>query len=632
MLRGGTVVYEDSPLVSAVRHGRVLVIDEADKAPLEVVCILKSLAEDGEFTLGDGRAILQRSRMPPQLDGQDDPSLLPIAAGFRMIVLANRPGFPFLGNDFYRECGDVFASHAVETPDVASEVELLRFYGPSVPEDTIVKLLGLFSELRRMVDAGTLAYPYSTRELVRLIQHFDMFPDDDPDEVFSNVFAFDWHDRKLRDTLADVLHSFGVGSGSGRPEAIRVGDVNRKLPKGFKTAKHLDSGENASEDGVGRKHPGDVGVRDYDDPEDRSGRRHKPMRERADNWDGRQHIGEGPWAGGSGGTGNAGLGGRAGPFRQDVGQDLVILTEEQQREIPDEWHEAAKKLADEAYAHRLQDLEMSAFEEKEYAAAREAVAAQIQAMRLVLQSHEARERERAWLKQQTHGELDDTRIVDGIVGARNVYLRRGEADSLGSEQELPKRIKFVLDVSGSMYTFNRIDRRLQRLQETAIFIMESFSGLEHKYDYSMVGHSGTGPEAELLVPWGKPPSSAKEQLALVRRMAAHAQYCHKGDHTLEATDRAIKDIVRSPADEYFVFVVSDADLARYGITPQSWNQILLQDRRVSAYALLISSNTDEAEQIRDGLAPGHGFVCDDNDLLAVTFKQIFQATMLKNQA
>ena len=29
------VVYQDSPLVSAVRHGRVLVIDEADKAPLE---------------------------------------------------------------------------------------------------------------------------------------------------------------------------------------------------------------------------------------------------------------------------------------------------------------------------------------------------------------------------------------------------------------------------------------------------------------------------------------------------------------------------------------------------------------------------------------------------------------------
>ena len=50
MLQNGVVIYQDSPLVSAVRHGRVLVIDEADKAPLEVVCILKSLAEDGDLT------------------------------------------------------------------------------------------------------------------------------------------------------------------------------------------------------------------------------------------------------------------------------------------------------------------------------------------------------------------------------------------------------------------------------------------------------------------------------------------------------------------------------------------------------------------------------------------------------
>ena len=66
-LVNGVVIYEDSPLVSAVRHGRVLVIDEADKAPLEVVCILKSLAEDGEFTLADGRTIMKPERVPSQV-------------------------------------------------------------------------------------------------------------------------------------------------------------------------------------------------------------------------------------------------------------------------------------------------------------------------------------------------------------------------------------------------------------------------------------------------------------------------------------------------------------------------------------------------------------------------------------
>ena len=33
----GVIVYEDSALVKSVQHGRVLVIDEADKAPVEVL-------------------------------------------------------------------------------------------------------------------------------------------------------------------------------------------------------------------------------------------------------------------------------------------------------------------------------------------------------------------------------------------------------------------------------------------------------------------------------------------------------------------------------------------------------------------------------------------------------------------
>lgn len=41
MVRDGVVVYEDSPLVQAVRQGHVLVIDEADKAPTHVTCVLK---------------------------------------------------------------------------------------------------------------------------------------------------------------------------------------------------------------------------------------------------------------------------------------------------------------------------------------------------------------------------------------------------------------------------------------------------------------------------------------------------------------------------------------------------------------------------------------------------------------
>lgn len=74
-------------------------------------------------------------------------------------------------------------------------------------------------------------------------------------------------------------------------------------------------------------------------------------------------------------------------------------------------------------------------------------------------------------------------LVDGIAGAKNIYKRRAEdPNALGrGGQLLPKRIKFVMDLSGSMYTFNRMDGRLDRLLEIAVLIFEAFDGFEHKY-------------------------------------------------------------------------------------------------------------------------------------------------------
>lgn len=44
--------------VKAVKLGHILVIDEADKAPTNVTCILKTLVESGEMILADGRRII----------------------------------------------------------------------------------------------------------------------------------------------------------------------------------------------------------------------------------------------------------------------------------------------------------------------------------------------------------------------------------------------------------------------------------------------------------------------------------------------------------------------------------------------------------------------------------------------
>jgi midasin (ATPase involved in ribosome maturation) len=83
-LEGGIITYTDSPLLRAIRYGRFILIDEADKAPEHVVAIFRSLAGQGELTLSDGR------RVRP-VKGQDEDII--VHPNFRLILLANRPGY-----------------------------------------------------------------------------------------------------------------------------------------------------------------------------------------------------------------------------------------------------------------------------------------------------------------------------------------------------------------------------------------------------------------------------------------------------------------------------------------------------------------------------------------------------------
>lgn len=92
----GKIVYQDSPLVKAVRMGHVLVVDEADKAPTNVTCILKTFVENGEMVLSDGRKIcpLEENGLQEQV-----PETIHTHPDFRMIVLANRPGIMIFSNN-----------------------------------------------------------------------------------------------------------------------------------------------------------------------------------------------------------------------------------------------------------------------------------------------------------------------------------------------------------------------------------------------------------------------------------------------------------------------------------------------------------------------------------------------------
>ncbi|KAH8048418.1 ATPase [Aureococcus anophagefferens] len=237
--------------------------------------------------------------------------------------------------------------------------------------------------------------------------------------------------------------------------------------------------------------------------------------------------------------------------------------------------------------------------------------------------------ERVWKTRQTVGELDDNLLVDGVAGERGVYRRRVAPDGADDDDDADRPaptskhgetrdpIRRFADCSGSMYTFNRIDRRLERLQQIALFVFEALDGLDDDYDYSVVAHSGNGPEAELFVPWGAggKPKSPKERWASRSR--------------LDGTAAAIRDVAKGRADERFVFLISDADLKRYGIDAANWNAIIMKDPKVQAFVLLISSNDDEAAEIQAKIHPGRAVTCFDTANLPTAFREIFAARVLK---
>jgi von Willebrand factor A domain-containing protein 8 len=210
-LQDGKIIYEDSPLLRAAKFGRVLVVDEADKAPVEVLCLLKMLAEDGELVLYDGRRLLSRDRIQQEFPAGNIPAdVISIDEKFRLVVLANRPGFPFHGNNLFRECGDVFSIHVVENLDLKSEISLLQAYGPDVPVDIINRIAHAFRDLRRAYEDQEMSYPYSAREAVAVVKHVQAYPEDGVAAAVENIIGFEGYNPRIRKQIALIFQSKGI--------------------------------------------------------------------------------------------------------------------------------------------------------------------------------------------------------------------------------------------------------------------------------------------------------------------------------------------------------------------------------------------------------------------------------------
>ncbi|CAK4417643.1 unnamed protein product [Aphanomyces euteiches] len=346
-------------------------------------------------------------------------------------------------------------------------------------------------------------------------------------------------------------------------------------------------------------------------------------------------VGGNTWAGGTGGSDTAGLGGRGGPYRLDKGHRIHQISQEKKDEVTKEAREKAKKMAQEALAEQLQQIDMTNNEFEAYHKYLNRIESETVQLRQVFQNFEQLSKERSWLKHQSNGEWDDSKLVDGLTGEKNIFKRRGEDPFSSHEQPEPARMLFVMDVSGSMYRFNSQDISFLMLYLISIFVCDivsltsrerTFAGFESKFDYAIMGHSGDNP-AISFVPFGSPPKTKKERLKILQKMVAHSQYCSSGDHTLEAIYESVDRVKDQTGENLFVFVVSDANLSRYGISPKEMARALQQDPNVSAHAIFIASLADEATQIMKKLPQGKGHVCLHTADLPLVFKKIFTSNV-----
>ena len=114
-------------------------------------------------------------------------------------------------------------------------------------------------------------------------------------------------------------------------------------------------------------------------------------------------------------------------------------------------------------------------------------------------------------------------------------------------------------------------------------------------------------------------------------MVRHAAECNSGDNTLAAGSRAIRDVKKEDADDFFVFLFSDANLEGYGVSAESLALALTSDPAVNAYAIFIAE-PGVATEMAERMPSGRSHVVMENDAMPLLLKDIFARALLSTRS
>jgi hypothetical protein len=93
--------------------------------------------------------------------------------------------------------------------------------------------------------------------------------------------------------------------------------------------------------------------------------------------------------------------------------------------VSKESRDAAAAMAKKAFDARLDEIAMGKNDYQLYQMYRNAIAPQVAQLKEILADISSRGKERVWLRNQSQGNLDDSKLVDGLSGDRLVFKRRG---------------------------------------------------------------------------------------------------------------------------------------------------------------------------------------------------------------
>lgn len=125
-----------------------------------------------------------------------------------------------------------------------------------------------------------------------------------------------------------------------------------------------------------------------------------------------------------------------------------------------------------------------------------------------------------------------------------------------------------------------------------------------------------------LVPFGLPPRTKEERIQVIEKMYSHARSAPSGDKSIEAAAKMTDEVTKEVGDDYIVFLFSDANLGRYGISPAAISTALRGDGRSQGYCVFIAE-PGAASWLVDELPFGRGFCVMDVEKLPQTFSEIF---------